>query len=58
MVPVRGRKIHSRDKLVGYILDIAKKSDIDLSVANETEARRILNKLPALSKQIITNRHG
>lgn len=55
---VKERKIHSRDKLVKYILDIAQKSNIDLSIADESETRRILNKLPALSEQIVKNRYS
>jgi hypothetical protein len=58
MEHVKERKIHSRDKLVRYIVEIAQKSDIDLSIASEPETRRLLNKLPDLSEQIVKNRHS
>jgi hypothetical protein len=58
MASVKKRKIHSRDELVRYIINVARKSDIDLSIANELETRRILNKLPSLSEQIVKNRHS
>ncbi|MFZ0895403.1 MAG: hypothetical protein WAZ77_12970 [Candidatus Nitrosopolaris sp.] len=52
------RNITSRDELVRYILKVAQKSDIDLSLANELETKRILRKVPSLSEQIIKNRHN
>ena len=57
MVSKKG-KIDSRKELVRYILDIADKANIDLSIANEPETRRILDRLPSLSEQIVKNRHN
>jgi len=51
-------KINSQDRRIRYILDIAEKSGINLSIANETETRRILNKLPTLSEEIVENRRS
>jgi hypothetical protein len=58
MATLEKHKTHNRDRLVKYILDIARNSDIDISIANEQDTRQILNKLPSLSKQIVKNRHN
>jgi hypothetical protein len=58
MASVKKHKIQSRDELVRYILSVAQKSDIDLSLASLPETRRILKRLPPLSEQIIKNRHN
>jgi hypothetical protein len=55
MVSKKG--IRSRNTLVRYILDIAQKSNIDLSIASERETRQILDRLPSLSEEIVKNRH-
>lgn len=45
------RNITSRDELVRYILKVAQKSDIDLSLANELETKRILRKVPSFQNK-------
>jgi hypothetical protein len=57
LAAAKQRKISSQDRRIKYILDIAEKSGLRLSIASETETRRILNKLPALSEEIVKNRY-
>lgn len=58
MASTKKRKSKKQGALVRYLLDIARELNIDLSLASESETRRILNRLPPFSKQIVKDRHS